>query len=128
MLFTEKEIDLARQMRSRGLPWEPAVGDYVYDEGGLIEAPSPFQPGVYFILDLKHFLRRSSDIATLKARVFWLPQWHQCRMILRGLGVSDAAVISRLVAARAFETQSELCLLYELMLETLSAGARAVDS
>ena len=126
--FTDDEIGLARQMRDQGLLWEPAVGHYVFDDMGLIDAPSPFQPRVYFILDLKHFLRRSSDIETLKSRMLWPPQWHEARRILRGLGVSDAMVMARLVAARAIETQSELCLLYELILETLSARAGAVDA
>lgn len=123
MTFTDDEIGLARQMRDHGLPWEPAVGHFVFDETGLIDAPSPFQPRVYFILDIKHFLRRAGDIATLTSRVFWLPQWHQARALARGLGITDSTLVQRLVAERALESQSELRLLYGLISEALSKQA-----
>lgn len=123
MTFTDDEISLARKMRDQGLPWEPTVGQYVFDETAMIDAPSPFQHRVYFILDMKHFLRRSGDVATLKARMFWLPQWHQARALGRGLGITDTRLAERLVAERALESQSELRFLYELLVEALSKQA-----
>jgi hypothetical protein len=119
MHFTDEEVDLACQMREQGLPWEPAVGHYVFDETGLIEVPSPFQKGVYFILDMKHFLRRAGSVEALKARMFWLPQWHQARRIARELGVLDTALVERLADGRAFASDAELSTLYRMILEAL---------
>jgi hypothetical protein len=121
MPFSDSEITLARRLRDAGLPWEPSVGHYVYDEGELIEAPSPFHSRIYFILDLKHFLRRSGDIETLRNQMFWLPQWHQAREILRNLGMADQVIKDRLDTTSAIETQSELCCLFEMILESLPA-------
>jgi hypothetical protein len=124
MPFSDEEITLARQMRTRGLPWEPAVGHYVYDETGLIEVPSPFQPRVYFILDMKHFLRRAGDIESLKSRMFWLPQWHQARGLARDLGITDTKLAERLADEQAFESGAELRVFYQLIVETLEERGR----
>jgi hypothetical protein len=125
MVFSGEEIALARRMRDEGLCWKPAVGHYVFDETGLIEAPSPFQPRVYFILDMKHFLRRAGDVENLKSSVFWLPQWHQARALARELGISDEVLAERLIAERALESQSELLLLYRLIRGALFRRADA---
>jgi hypothetical protein len=119
MLFGDEEITLARQMRKYGLPWEPGVGHYVFDEAGLIEVPSPFQERVYFILDMKHFLRRAGSIEALKAGMFWLPQWHQARRIVRSLGIADAMLARKLAEGRAFESDAELRTLYRLIVQAL---------
>jgi hypothetical protein len=125
MMFSEEQIEIARQMRDAGLVWEPAVGHYVYDETGLIDAPSPFQENVYFILDMKHFLRRSGTVEELKRRVFWLPQWHQVRQIARDCNISDAAQAERLRQNNALESGDELSLLYGMVLDALK---KAQDS
>lgn len=126
MPFSDSEITLARQLRDQGLPWEPKVGHYVYDESELIEAPSPFRSRIYFILDLKHFLRRSGDIETLRNRMFWLPQWYQAREILRSLEVSDQKVRDKLADADAIATQTELSCLYGMIIESLPATSDQV--
>lgn len=117
--FSLDEIALARRLRDAGLPWTPAVGHYVYDERGIIEAPSPFQERVYFILDLKHFLRRSETIDGLIRAMFWLPDWRQTRALLRARGVPDETVISHLSRERAMEQGAELIALYRLLLAKL---------
>jgi hypothetical protein len=122
MHFTAEQIALARQMRDHGLPWDPAVGHYVHDETGLIEIPSPFQQHVYFILDMKHFLRRAGTVDALKARMLWLPQWHQARKIARDLGIPDAVLTRQLANGQAFESDAELNTLYRLIIEALQSG------
>jgi hypothetical protein len=121
MRFTDEEISLARQLRDRGLTWEPAVGHFVYDETDLIEVPSPFQERVYFILDMKHFLRRSGTVEQLKDRMLWLPQWHQARTIARDLGITDAALANQLADGQVLASGGELATLYRLILTALRA-------
>jgi hypothetical protein len=117
--FSDDEIAAARRLKSLGLPWSPAPGHYVFDEAGLIEPPSPFRPGVYFILDLRHFLRRSGTVERLREAMAWLPTWADARGLLRSAGVPDAAVAEALRSARAVETGTELTVLYDLIARTL---------
>ncbi len=121
-MFTNEQIDLARRLKQAGLEWQPRPGHYVYDEAGMIEPPSPFQERVYFILDLKHFLRRSGTIDELKRGMTWLPLWHQAREIASRVEIDDATITSRLSAADAFVQRRELDLLYTLILERLTRG------
>jgi hypothetical protein len=123
MRFTTALIDRAKALRTLGLAWDPKPGHYVWDENALIEKPSPFQEGVYFILDLKHFLRRAGTLETLKDSLVWLPTWHDARDILLTLGVSDADVASRLVSEKAIESREELTVLYDLIAERLGGGS-----
>lgn len=119
-MYSDEEIAGARELRERGLNWQPAVGHYCYDESNLIDAPSPFQENVYFILDLKHFLRRSETIAALADKMTWLPDWRQTRQLLRERGVSDEAVAQRLAEKNAIAAQRELLTLYEFLAEQLA--------
>jgi hypothetical protein len=120
MKFTPAEIELARRMKRLGLVWTPSVGHYVWDEAGLIDCVSPFHDHVYFILDLKHFLRRAGTIERLQQDLCWLPTWEQAREWLRQAGQSDAEVSQRVFGSRALEAGNERLLLYELLLERLS--------
>jgi hypothetical protein len=120
MKFTPAEIELARRMKRLGLAWTPSVGHYIWDEAGLINCVSPFHDHVYFILDLKHFLRRSGTIERLQQDLCWLPTWEQAREWLRQAGQSDAEVSQRLFGNRALEAGSERQSLYELLLERLA--------
>jgi hypothetical protein len=128
MHFTDDEISLSRRMREHGLSWEPAVGHYVYDETGLIEVPSPFQEQVYFILDMKHFLRRAGSMEALQTRMLWLPQWHQARGIARDLGIPDRKLSEQLASERALESGTELGTLYRLILAALRERGRADET
>ena len=121
MRFPSSLIERAKTLRKLGLEWEPQVGHYVFDGQSLIEKSSPFQPGVYYILDLKHFLRRAGTIDALKVSFVWLPTWHDARNILRELNVSDAFVADRLTSERAIERGDELMLLYDLIAERLQS-------
>jgi hypothetical protein len=117
--FSDPLIARARALRSLGLAWEPSPGHFVWDEQSLIEKPSPFQEGVYFILDLKHFLRRAGTLEALKEAFVWLPTWHDAREILGNLGVTHATVASRLASQQAVESRNELMVLYDLIAEQL---------
>jgi hypothetical protein len=119
MRFSDRAVQKARWLRQLGLPWEPRPGHYVFDEHSLIEKRSPFQEGVYFILDLKHFLRRAGTMETLKESFTWLLTWHDAREMLQALGVSDANVAGQLAAKRAIENREELPVLYEILGEQL---------
>jgi hypothetical protein len=124
MRFQKPIIELAKRLRDLGLVWEPMPGHYVWDEAGLIEKASPFQEGVYFILDINHFLRRAGSLDAMKRSLIWLPTWHDARDVLQTLGVSDAEVASRLASKEAIEHRAELMVLYELIAETLG---RSID-
>jgi hypothetical protein len=124
MHFSDRAIERAIRLRHLGLAWEPRPGHYVFNESSLIEKPSPFQEGVYFILDLKHFLRRAGTMEALKESLFWLPTRHDARDILHELGVSDAYVAGRLAAKEAIENRDGLVVLYDLIAEHLG---RSID-
>ena len=115
MRFSQPEIDAARRLRELGLNWSPEPGQFVFDEAGVIEQPSPFQERVYFILELKHFLRRTGSVDRLKSALFWLPTWHDARELLRSQGIADEEVADALIIARAIEGGSELSTLFRLL-------------
>jgi hypothetical protein len=119
MRFSDDEIVLASELSALDLPWQPRPGRYVWDTDGLIDCPSPFHGRVYFILDLKHFLRRAGTIEALKEALVWLPTWHDARDILKCLGVSHDVVADRLEADHAIEQRSELLVLYRMIAEKL---------
>lgn len=123
MVFNANHIELARLLRDAGLEWIPVPGHFVFDEAGLIGQPSPFQPRVYFILELRHFLRRAGCLARLRTAMFWLPHWQQARTLLREMGMTDAELADRFVAERVIECGDELETLYGWIYERLSARA-----
>lgn len=123
MRFSADEIQWAKHLHDLGLPWEPRPGHYVWDEAGYIEQPSPFQDRVYFILDLKHFLRRTGSLDTLKTSMIWLPTWHDARDILAAMGVEDEVVAEALRAPPALERREELLTLYRLIASRLRETA-----
>lgn len=122
MEFTNEELDLAQLFKAYGVDWTPGVGQYVLDQSNLIECESPFQDRVFFILDLKHFLRRSETIEHLKASMCWLPTWEQMRQLLRDHGVSDKSVCQHLAETDAIANGCERVELYRLFEECLTGG------
>jgi hypothetical protein len=119
MKFSKEEIEIARKLHGLNLPWQPQEGQYVLDIKGIIEKSSPFQKGVYFILDIKHFLRRAGSLEGIKAAMCWLPLWEDCRNILKSLNVSWDRVENRLNENSAFENDRERFVLYGIILEEL---------
>ena len=127
MRFSQNEIEAARRLKELGLTWYPAPGQFVFDEEGVIEQHSPFQERVYFILDLKHFLRRTGSVDRLKSVLFWLPTGHEARELLRFQGVGDGEVADALQDARSIESRSELSTLYRLLETGLKRDSSARD-
>jgi hypothetical protein len=121
MRFTTKEIEMARQLRQLGLPWEPQAGHYVYDETGFCQKGSPFQDGVYFILNYDYFISQAGGVDRFKQIMLWLPIWHDARELLRSLGVSDGEVAAALQTQHAIENQRELLSLFELIAARLTS-------
>lgn len=115
MKFTSEEIGLARRLKQLGLPWTPSVGHYVWDEADIIKCESPFHDMVFYILDLKHFLRRADTIEQLREDLCWLPTWYDARQILASLSVPPNQITERLRATSAFENRTERLELYRLI-------------
>lgn len=118
--FSPEEIQLAHELKSAGLPWLPMPGQFVWDEEPLIKHDSPFHDRVFFILDLKHFLRRSGTIERLIESMVWLPTWEQCRELLADRGVGSSVVRSHLDSTNALDSGNERLELYRMLLKTLS--------
>lgn len=118
--FSQDEIRLAHQLKAAGLPWNPRPGHYVWDGELLIQHDSPFHDRVFFILDLKHFLRRSETIERLVESMVWLPTWEQCRDELADRSVAAGEIFAHLQATDAFKNRNERLELYVLLLRTLS--------
>jgi hypothetical protein len=57
MRFTKEQITVAKRLKKLGLPWNPTVGDYVFDQHNICPKASPFQPGVYFLLNFTCFMQ-----------------------------------------------------------------------
>ncbi len=121
-LFTDDELKLAQLFKAYGLEWTPTPGQYVLDQGHLIEVPSPFQDRVYFILDLKHFLRRGGTVEELKKRLCWLPTWEEARELLRRFSIADTAVSDRLCETNAIARGCERLELYRMIEDCITGG------
>lgn len=117
--FSPRALELSAQLKAKGLSWEPTAGQFVWDEDGVLPHTSPFQDRVFFILDLKHFLRYAGSVDAMQRRMRWLPAWHDARCWLTQHGVDDVAVAQRLSQNQAIEKHCELEVLYEMILEQL---------
>jgi hypothetical protein len=71
--ISEQILDLAKELKDRGVVWEPSVGSFVWDPEGRIEASSPFPMRVYFVLSLKRFLQIFKSIEAMKEELVWIP-------------------------------------------------------
>ncbi|MEM6365016.1 MAG: hypothetical protein AAF745_11350, partial [Planctomycetota bacterium] len=113
--FTDEEVELAHTLKADGLMWAPAVGHFVWDREHLIKHASPFGGRTYFILEMKHFLRRSRSLEHLTESMVWLPTWPQVREQLRIRGVSGDVIAKQLADHRAIEEGCERLELYRLL-------------
>jgi len=119
MRFDQQQIEAARELQQLGLHWDPRAGHYVFDETGVCQKSSPFQPGVYFILNYEYFMRQVGGVERFKEIMTWLPTWHDAREILASLGVGSGEVAERLRDRHAIEEDCELFVLYEKIAERL---------
>jgi hypothetical protein len=117
--FSDEDIAAARRLRELGLAWQPRVGHYVYDETSFCKKSSPFQPGVYFILNYDYFMGQVGGVDRFREIMLWLPTWHDAREILRTYAVSDEAVADELRRRQAIERQRELIEMYAMIADKL---------
>jgi len=117
--FNGEHYRLAARMKEAGLPWEPQVGCFVWDREGRIETGTPFGDGIYFILDLKPFLRRFGTTEMMSKTLVWLPDWHQALWICELLGIDDDAITSVSVGINPTDAGEILLGLYNLILMAL---------
>ena len=124
MRFSRREIDSAKDLKSLGLPWEPAVGHYIYDETGTLQQSSPFQRHIYFILNYYCFLQRVGGVRQFKELMTWLPAWHDARQVLRSFEVSNTHVHRELLRNGSVEKGLELLAIYRMIKECLRRRVR----
>ena len=118
--FSKTLCLMAKKLKAQGLDWEPHVGCFVWDEKEHMKVPSPFPGGVYFILNLGHFLRIFENTSQMKAKLVWLPTWQQVRLVCLRLNVDESQMQK---AFRSLEYQNpakDLMILYKLILNALS--------
>lgn len=67
MRFGTELLTLAGEFKGLGLPWEPAVGNYVYDSHTVVQPTSPFQDHGYFLLNYECFMRKVGSIVSKRS-------------------------------------------------------------
>ena len=117
--FTRKHCNIAARMKDAGLSWEPQVGCFVWDSSQTIDAPSPFGENIYFVLDLRPFLRKFGSTEATSESLVWLPEWHQTLWICERLGIDHDAIASVSMDINPTEAGNILLALYRLILVTL---------
>ena len=115
-------IEMAISFKAGGVPWRPSAGHYVLDRQSIVQRESPFQPGVYFILNLPHFMKLAGGLDSLIEKMVWLPTWEQARDILRESGLSDQSLQSILQESQSIAEANELTKLYELISERFAVS------
>jgi len=111
--FDTDVCELARQLKTRGLPWKPHVGCFVWDHRGAIKPDSPFPNQVYFILSLPRFLDIFGTLEDIQEKLVWLPTWHQARLLCERYGIDSTMAPQPTVA------KDELKILYQRLIEAL---------
>jgi hypothetical protein len=96
MWFNREEIAVAIRLRDMGLDWCPRPGLFVWDQSERIRPGSPFQRGVYFLLEVDCFVDYLGGIDALQKSLVWLPTWEQCRTLLADAGISHQTVAAHL--------------------------------
>jgi hypothetical protein len=117
--FSRDHCELARELKARGLPWQPHVGCFVWDEQGYIDVPSPFPNSVYFILNLGRFLQIFQNVEEMIANLVWLPTWHQARLLCQHFRVSAEEMGRVMSSNEARKVGQDVLLLYRLLLDRL---------
>ena len=126
MAFTDEQISIATQLKQLGMPWQPRVGNYVYDAHRICPKGSPFQDRVYFLLNFDCFMQHVGGVERFTENMVWLPTWDEARDIVRELGIPNENVAA--VASEGILRDEELTSLYRLILETLrKSGNESVE-
>lgn len=122
MWFSRAEIAAAVKLRDLGLEWRPQPGLFIWDETHRIRPSSPFQRGVYFLLDVQCFVDYFGGAQQLQQAVVWLPTWEQSRQLLTRCGLEAEEVAVRLRAAESLERIALYRLLVQEYERTASTG------
>lgn len=109
----------ALEMKKSGLAWQPHVGCFVWDPDEFIKPASPFPGRIYFILSLQRFIEIFDSIEQIRAKLVWLPTWHQARLMCRQLGISDEAIEEERKKDGALSPGEDLLHIYGLIVEAL---------
>ena len=117
--FNQRHLQLAREMKQRGLAWRAHVGCFVWDAEEYIEPESPFPLRVYFILSLPRFLSLFGSLEALAEKLVWLPTWHQARLIAVRLGVRQDMISGLWSSEVVVSPGDELLGIYRLILKVL---------
>ena len=117
--FEQRHLELARQMKERGLAWKPHVGCFVWDPAAHIEAESPFPLRVYFILSLPRFIAIFGNRKVIADKLVWLPTWHQARLLALKRGIGTEKISGIWSPDRLLAPGEELLGIYRLILAML---------
>jgi hypothetical protein len=117
--FGQRHCLAAKRLKKEGLIWNPQVGCFVWDEAGIIEAPSPFPHRIYFVLNLGHFARRFGTMEDVADKLVWLPTWHQARLLCKTMGISKEEICEAVCTSGVATVDGELLSLYGLILKGL---------
>ena len=123
--FEQQHLELARQLKQRGLVWKPHVGCFVWDPQECIEVASPFPLRVYFILSLPRFVGIFGSPEAVADKLVCLPTWHQARLLALRFGVRPDMIAGLWPPESVPSPGEELVGLYRLIrdaLETVTAG------
>jgi hypothetical protein len=117
--FSPEHCALAKELKKKGLDWHPHVGCFVWDEKGHVKVSSPFPHGIYFILNLGHFLRIFETIENMKNKLVWLPTWHQARILCKRLKITQSEIHAALGGEEAEGVWADAAILYKLISKRL---------
>ena len=81
MQFTEKEIELAKQLKKSGLLWNPETGDWFLHRGNLYIVKDI---GRDYVEAIRSYPYENDSLYAIEFST-WLPLWHQCREYLCNL-------------------------------------------
>ena len=119
MPFDKDICRKALEMKKSGLAWQPHVGCFVWDPDEFIKPASPFPGRIYFILSLQRFIEIFDSTEQIRAKLVWLPTWHQARLICRQLGISDASIEEGRKKHDAVSPAEDLLHIYGLIVAAL---------
>jgi hypothetical protein len=119
--FDLRHCQAAAQLKKSGLPWTPHVGCFVWDPGEVIKVASPFPGGIYFILNVGHFLKIFGSLEKISTTLVWLPTFHQARLLCDQLGADQEKISAALAAPENISAGDELLALYAIIRSRLEA-------
>ena len=88
--FSDSAIQSAKSFAPRIRPhWTPAAGHYVLDIDHVVEKSSPFQPGVFYIINYPYFMTLLGGVDAFRSQMVWLPTFEQSIALCETLAGGD---------------------------------------